>query len=125
MLALVLAALATGRAGWLPRALVLVSAVGALAFAATNPDGRIASRNVDRYLAGREDRRVLPVARSAPDAAVAAHPAAATRSACVGAIRADLARDDGLLGANVARARARARARAASRAAPARGCAYD
>ena len=52
VLALVLAALAAGRAGWLPRALVLVSALGALAFAVANPDGRIAARNVDRYLAG-------------------------------------------------------------------------
>ena len=31
---------------------MIVSAAGAIAFALSNPDGRIASRNVDRYLAG-------------------------------------------------------------------------
>ena len=60
VLVLVLATLATGRGGWLPRAVVLVSAAGAVAFAAANPDGRIASRNVDRYLAGGRHRRRLP-----------------------------------------------------------------
>ena len=105
VLVLVIATLATGRAGWLPRALVLVSACGAVAFAAINPDGRIASRNVDRYLAGgRIDAYYLSTLSA--DAAV---PLTRLRNPeCVlGEIRAGLARDDGLLGANLARGRAR------------------
>jgi hypothetical protein len=105
VLALVLGVLATGRAGWLPRALVLVSALGALAFAVTNPDGRIAARNVDRYQAGRGiDGRYL--ATLSADAAV---PLTRLREpeCIVGGMLADLARSDGIAGANVARSRAR------------------
>jgi hypothetical protein len=105
VLVLVLATLATGRSGWLPRAVVLVSACGAVAFAAVNPDGRIASRNVERYLdGGRLDTDYL-YGLSA-DAAV---PLTRLRDPeCVlYGIRTRLERPDGLLGANLARARAR------------------
>ena len=118
VLVLVIATLATGRAGWLPRALVLVSACGAVAFAAINPDGRIASRNVDRYLAGGSIDGYYLSGLSA-DAAV---PLTRLRNPeCVlGGIRAGLARDDGLLGANVARGAPATRSRAfRSRSAPA------
>ena len=105
VLALVLATLATGRAAWLPRALVLVSATGAIAFAAANPDGRIASRNVDRHLAGGKIDR-YHLSGLGPDAAV---PLARLEDpACITErIRAGLEGDDGLLGANLARSRAR------------------
>ena len=120
VLALVLATLVTGRAGWLPRALVLVSAAGAIAFAVSNPDGRIASRNVDRYLDGGKIDRFYLEGLSA-DAAVAL-----TRlryPECVaGRIRDDLRASDGPLGANVARARARRAL--ADLPAPGPGCAY-
>jgi hypothetical protein len=105
VLALVLATLASGRGGWLPRALVLVSAIGAVAFAAANPDGRIASRNIDRSLAGGRIDGVYLSELSA-DAAV---PLTRLRAPeCVALmIRAELDDDDGLLGANLARSRAR------------------
>lgn len=44
----VVAGLARGRA-WLPRALVLSAAAGLLLFAVSDPDARIAERNVDRF----------------------------------------------------------------------------
>jgi Domain of unknown function (DUF4173) len=120
VLALVLGTLATGRAGWLPRALVLVSASGALAFAAGNPDGRIATRNVDRYLAGGDIDAVYLSGLSADAAA----PLTRLREpGCVaGPMLRDLARADGVLGANLARSRAR-RALAGLRPRD-RGCAY-
>lgn len=40
------------RTAVLPRAAVLITAVAALVFVAANPDGRIASRNIDRVAAG-------------------------------------------------------------------------
>jgi uncharacterized protein DUF4153 len=105
VLALVLATLASGRAGWLPRALVLVSAAGTVAFAASNPEGRIASINVDRALAGHELDRSYLLDLSA-DAALPLtrlpEPECALRR-----LADDLREPDGPLGANVARARAR------------------
>jgi hypothetical protein len=106
VLALVLAALATDGAGRLPRAVVLVSACGAVAFAAINPDGWIADRAVERHLdGGRIDAHYLR--GLSPDAAVAL--ARLPHAECLtGRIEARLAREDGLLGANAARSRARA-----------------
>lgn len=49
LIAVVVGGLALGRYGWLPRASVLLSAVGLLAFSGSNPDRRIAERNVDRF----------------------------------------------------------------------------
>ncbi|HEX5616973.1 MAG TPA: DUF4173 domain-containing protein [Solirubrobacteraceae bacterium] len=46
---LVLAAGITKTHGWLPRAVLALSATGILAFAVSNPDARIAERNIDRY----------------------------------------------------------------------------
>jgi len=46
---LVLAAGLTNRHRWLPRAVLALSATGVLAFAVSNPDARIAERNIDRY----------------------------------------------------------------------------
>jgi hypothetical protein len=67
---LVLAAGATRRTAWLPRGVVALSATGMLAFAISNPDGRIADRNVDRYeRTGRIDVSVL--GNLSPDAAPA------------------------------------------------------
>lgn len=37
------------KAAWLPRAALGLTAAGVLAFALSNPDGRIATRNLDRY----------------------------------------------------------------------------
>ena len=46
---LVIAALATGSGAWLPRATVVLVAVGALAFQLSDPDRRIATHNVERF----------------------------------------------------------------------------
>jgi hypothetical protein len=105
VLGLVLATLAAGRASWPARAVVLVSAAGAVAFAASNPEGRIASINVDRALAGRELDRAYLLELSA-DAALPL--ARLPDPACVTArLVRDLRDGDGPLGANLARARAR------------------
>jgi uncharacterized protein DUF4153 len=48
-LAGVFALVLTMRARWLPRAVLALSATGVLAFALSNPDARIAERNIDRY----------------------------------------------------------------------------
>jgi hypothetical protein len=67
---LVLAAGATRRTRWLPRGVVALSATGMLAFALSNPDGRIAAHNIERYeRTGRIDTSVLR--RLSPDAAPA------------------------------------------------------
>jgi hypothetical protein len=48
------------RTQWLPRGVVALSATGILAFAISNPDGRIATHNIDRYeRTGRIDTSVL------------------------------------------------------------------
>jgi hypothetical protein len=46
---LVLAAGVTKTAAWLPRTVLAVSATGVLAFALSDPDARIAERNLARY----------------------------------------------------------------------------
>ena len=46
---LVVAAGATWRGAWLPRATVTLTAAGLLAFALANPDAMVASRNVERF----------------------------------------------------------------------------
>jgi hypothetical protein len=120
VLALVVAALLAGRTAWLARAIVLISAAGAIAFAAANPDGRIAARNVDRYLEG---GRIDGVYLSALSADAAPALTRLRYPECVaGRIHAGLRAPDGLLGANVARSRAR-RALAALPD-PGRGCPY-
>lgn len=60
LFALVLVAGAAKRTRWLPRGVVALSATGIVVFAASNPDGRIAARNIDRYeRTGRIDVSVL------------------------------------------------------------------
>ena len=107
VLVLVLAAVPAGRTAWLPRAVVAVSAAGALAFALSDPDGRIAQHNVDRF--ERSGRIDLPyLAGLGPDAAPALARLPADRAACAtAAIRRTLAAPDGLAGANLGRSRAR------------------
>jgi Domain of unknown function (DUF4173) len=105
--ALVLASGAVRRAAWLPRALVALSAGGLLAFAASDPDRRIAAHNVERYeRTGRIDPGVLETL--SPDAAPALAGLPPRLAACVTwRVRRDLARPDGGAGLNMARARAR------------------
>jgi hypothetical protein len=107
VLVLVLAGLAKGRADGLPRALVVVSALGAIAFSLANPDGRIASRNVERHAGtGRLDLAYL--GSLSPDAAPAVAELPPDLTACVAQPWLEaLARPDGLLGANVGRIAAR------------------
>jgi hypothetical protein len=105
---LVLAAGAAGRAAWLPRGVVALSAVTALAFAVSNPDGRIAERNAERYArTGGIDVEYL--ADLSPDAAPALAELPPGLAECATRrMRAELARPDGLAGLNRGRARARA-----------------
>jgi hypothetical protein len=91
----------------LPRLVTAGTLVGVLAFTLLNPDRRVAESAVDRAAAGKTvDIRYL--SRLSADALPAAQrlPPPA-RGIVVGALRARLARPDGIAGANVARARAR------------------
>jgi hypothetical protein len=90
--ALVLIAGATRRARWLPRATVTLTGVAILAFAVSDPDRRIAERNLERT--GRLDERLL---RSLSADAVPALPCRLAR----------IPGEDGLASFNLARARAR------------------
>jgi hypothetical protein len=105
--AVLLAAGMVSSAPWLPRALVAVSALAGLAFALSDPDRRIADRNIARFeRTGKLDREYLE--ELSPDAA----PALARLPAAWGVaavMRERLERsDDGLAGLNLGRARARA-----------------
>ena len=107
---LVVAALASGRRGWLARATVLLGAVAALAFWASDPDGRIATRNVERYEStGRLDTAYLAgLSADAVPALLRLPPR--LRARVLARQRARLAREpDGVAGANLSRARARDR----------------
>ncbi len=96
LFAVVAAAGALHRTAWLPRATVALSALAALAFALSNPDARIAERNIARFDAtGRMDREYL--AKLSPDAV--------PWLARVGL--ANVPPPDGLVSANLGRARAR------------------
>jgi Domain of unknown function (DUF4173) len=108
LFALVLLAGALRRSAWLPRAVVALSAGGLLAFAGSNPDGRVAVHNVERYeRSGRIDPSVL--ARLSVDAAPALAALPPRLAACVTRKpRRDLQQPDGLAGASLARSRARA-----------------
>jgi Domain of unknown function (DUF4173) len=105
--ALVLASGVVRRAAWLPRALVALSAGGLLAFAASDPDRRIAAHNIERYeRTGRIDPGVL--ATLSPDAAPALAGLPPRLAECVTRrVRRDLAHPDGAAGLNLARVRAR------------------
>ncbi len=106
--ALVLAALASGRRGWLARATVLLGALAALAFWVSDPDRRIAEHNVERFDAtGSID--VDELAGLSADAVPAlARLPEPLRARALAAQRSRLARGgDGFAGANLARGRAR------------------
>jgi Domain of unknown function (DUF4173) len=90
--ALLLIAGATRRAGWLPRATVALTAAAVLAFAASNPDRRVAERNLER--SGPVDERVLRE--------LSADAAPALPCRLIGEVQ-----PDGVIGFNLARARAR------------------
>jgi hypothetical protein len=99
---LVLAAGIAGRATWLPRAVVALTAGGILAFAISNPDGRIADRNIDRWeRTGRIDIGALDGLSA--DAVPALTRLPPDLAACVTSGPGG----DGLAGANLARSRAR------------------
>ena len=104
---LVLVAGATRRFAWLPRGVVALSATGMLAFALSNPDGRIADRNIDRY--GRTGRIDISSLRLlSADAAPALSRLPPRLVACATQwLRLDVEEPDGLAGLNLARARAR------------------
>jgi hypothetical protein len=105
---LVIAALASARRGWLARAAVLLGAAAALAFWAGDPDGRIATHNVERYEStGRLDTAYLAgLSADAVPALLRLPPR--LRARVLGRQRARLSREpDGLAGANLSRARAR------------------
>jgi hypothetical protein len=105
---LVIAALATDRRGWLPRATVVLGAAGALAVWVSDPDRRIATHNVERFEAtGSIDVDYLSQlsADAAPALVRLPQP---LRERALRHQRTRLARsDDGFAGANLARARAR------------------
>ena len=109
LFALVIAALAIGRRGWLAPATAGLAALAALAFWIGDPDRRIAAHNVERYEAtGRIDTAYL--ARLSADAVPALmRLPPALRERVLAPQRARLAGSrDGLAGANRARAAARA-----------------
>ncbi len=104
---LIVVALAMNARAWLPRATVLLCAASALAFWISNPDGRIATHNVERYEAtGSIDVDYL--SRLSADAVPAlVRLPQPLRARALAPQREDLAHSDGVAGANVARARAR------------------
>ncbi|MEA2139156.1 MAG: hypothetical protein QOG56_2306 [Solirubrobacteraceae bacterium] len=104
---LVVVALAAGRRDWLPRAVVVLCGLAALAFWAGDPDRRIAAHNLARYEAtGRIDVGYL-AQLSADAVPVLERLPARLRDDALAPQRERLARDDGFASANLARARAR------------------
>jgi hypothetical protein len=83
---------------WLPRAMVAVTGAAVLVFALSDPDRRIAERNLD---SGRVDEAYL--SGLGPDAL----PALARRAPCAAEAVRERLGGDGLIGLNVARIRAR------------------
>jgi hypothetical protein len=104
---LLLIAGAASEGARLPRAIVAVSAAAALGFAASDPDARIAERNVARYAeTGHLDFRYLDTLSADAAPAIARLPPAL--GACASArVRGLLATPDGVAGANAGRAQAR------------------
>lgn len=105
---LVLVALAIDRRDWLARATVLLAALGALAFAVSDPDRRIADRNVERFEAtGSIDVGYLAHLSADAVPALTRLPEP-LRERALAPHRRRLARgNDGFAGANLARAKAR------------------
>lgn len=105
--ALLIVAGAAREGAALPRAIVAVSAAAALGFAASDPDARIAERNVARFAETRSvDVRYLDGLSADAAPAIARLPP--RPAACASErLREELGSDDGIAGANIARARAR------------------
>jgi hypothetical protein len=107
LLILVMAALATGTRRWLPRACVLASGLGLLAFVGTDPDRRIAERNVEHFAAtGRIDVDYLQGLSADAVPALADLPGPLREDALSG-MEDELATERGWAELNLARARAR------------------
>jgi len=107
VLALVAVAGALRRTEVLPRAIVVVSATGILAFSLLNPEGLVAGQNVDRYQrTGKIDTSYL--ATLGPDATPAL--SRLPRRVAPGLVErtAGNAKGDGFFALNLSRARARA-----------------
>ncbi|MFL5894146.1 MAG: DUF4173 domain-containing protein, partial [Thermoleophilaceae bacterium] len=93
----------------LPRAIAALTGAALIAFTVMNPDAIIAGRNIDRYeLGGRIDLGYLSHL-SADAVPSLARLDARHRSCALGRLRKRLSGGDGVVGANVSRARARSR----------------
>lgn len=107
VLVLVGAAVALARDAWLPRAAMLFSGLALLAFGLSDPDLRIAERNLERQReTGRLDVEYLRGLSADAVPALVGLPGQ-PRSTVLAGQRARLADDDGPFAANRARARAR------------------
>ena len=108
VIGLVLTALLGGRHGWLPRASVALSGLALLAFAWSDPDRRIAERNVERFgVTGRVDVGYLSALSADAVPALTALPRP-LRDAALAPQRRALAEEEGWADTNLARTRARA-----------------
>jgi hypothetical protein len=108
ILALLIAAVASDRFGWLPRACVLATGVALLGFTLIDPDRRIAERNVERFEeTGDIDLPVLRMLSADAVPALAELPPR-WRAEVLQAQRRELEQDDGGWGGlNLSRERAR------------------
>lgn len=105
LVVLVLVAGVRLRASWLPRALVMSAAVALLSLATVNPDGFVAERNVERFVAtGSVDLSYLQGLSADAVPAIDRLPEP-LRSCALSSVR--LAEDGGITGWNLARDRAR------------------
>ncbi|MEX2459241.1 MAG: DUF4173 domain-containing protein [Actinomycetota bacterium] len=105
---LVLAAGAVWRGAWLPRAVVVLTAAGLLAFTLANPDALVASRNVERFSrTGSLDLDYLGAGMSADAVPALQRLPQPYRDCVLWPVAARLGNDDGWTGFNLARSRAR------------------
>jgi hypothetical protein len=108
MFGLVIAAgLHGGVARAMPRAAMIITLVGVLAFSLSNPDGRIAQSAVDRGESGRPLDSDYLAGLSADALPALERLRESERAMVVGVVRDRLRRPDGIAGANLARASAR------------------
>jgi hypothetical protein len=108
MLALVMAAGATGRTRWLPRTALAVTGMGVVAFNLVNPDGLVARHNVARHAAtGRIDAGYLGTLSADAVPALAALPPSVS-GPVLEPLGRSLARPDAWPSLNLGRSQARA-----------------
>jgi hypothetical protein len=108
MIVLVVASLLVSHARWLPRACALVTGLAILTFALSDPDRRVAERNVDRFHAtGQIDAAYLGHLSADAVPALVRLPAP-LRDPLIAGHLARLRATDGWAGTNLARRRARA-----------------